>query len=669
MGYFQRLFKYIFKHGKKNHLKQEDFDPERYTMFKSLLDHPLIGLYIIQDNRFKFVNKGWCNIAGYTQEEVVDKIVPIEMVIPEDQEKVRSNMIKRASGELPFIEYSFRKLRKDGTIITVNAIGNQVIYKGKPAIAGTLIDITRQTNTEQELKESEEKYRKLIENSIVGVYIIQDNKLKYANQHFCDIFGYNPEEIMKDITPNDLVYVDDKELVHENIQKRISGDKQSIEYEFRGITKSGKIINLRVLGNRLTYKNQPAIMGVLIDTTKLKETENKLKESEHLFRLLLDLAPYPISVVVDDTMKHLIVNNSFCKSFKLPKEEIIGKSPVELNFVHDIDLIKFIDDELKIKGRIDDFEIKLFDKNNQAKDFLYSCLRFKVNDNYLRLNTFIDITERNKIKQELIEHKDNLEKIVLQRTAELEEQKIDLEATLKNLHTTQEQLIHSEKMASLGLLAAGIAHEINNPLNFIHGGSIALDNYFEDHPDYDIKEASKYLDAIKEGVKRTADIVTSLNHYTRNNDQEKVACNINNIINNCLSILNSKLSNKVSIVKNMSEDLPNIIGNEGKLHQVFLNIIHNSVQAILPNDGKISIESWFDDKNIFIKIADTGKGIPQKDINNVFDPFFTTKEPGEGTGLGLSITYNIITEHDGSISISSKENEWTEINVVFPIKK
>ncbi len=666
MKFIRKLTRYICK---KKNISSDINAYNHYTLFKNIIDHPLIGLYIIQDNVFKYVNNGWCKISGYSPEEIIDKMYPIDMVIPEDKEMVKSNISKRILGELPYIEYSFRKYRKDGTIIKVKAIGNKIIYKGKPAIAGNITDITEQSIIEQKLTESEEKYRKLIENSLVGVYIIQDNKLKYANQHFCDIFGYSAEEITKQITPNDLVYEEDKELVRKNIQKRINGVQQSLEYEFRGITKKGEIINLRVLGNRLTYKGQPAIMGVLIDTTELKQTENKLKESEHLFRLLLDLAPYPISVVIDETMKHLIVNDSFCKSFKLPKEEIIGKSPLELKFVHDIDLVNFINKELKIKGRIDDFEIRLFDKNNQAKDFLYSCLRFKLKDNYLRINTFIDITERNKIKQELIEHKDNLEKIVLQRTAELEEQKIDLEATLKNLHTTQEQLIHSEKMASLGLLAAGIAHEINNPLNFIHGGSIALDNYFEDHPDCDIQEASKYLDAIKEGVKRTADIVTSLNHYTRNNDQKKVTCNINSIINNCLSILNSKLSDKVSIEKNMSDDLPDIMGNEGKLHQVFLNIIHNSIQAILPKMGKISIDSWFDAKNIFIKIADTGVGIPPKDINNVFDPFFTTKEPGEGTGLGLSITYNIITEHDGSISISSKENEWTEINVVFPIKK
>ncbi len=677
-----KLSNIFFKHGKKKSSDQDIPDLEKYTMFKSLLDHPLIGLYIIQDNKFKFVNKGWCNISGYTPEDIIDKMVPIDMVIPEDKEKVSTNMIKRSSGKLPYVEYSFRKFRKDGSIITVNAIGNQVLFKGKPAIAGTLTDITKQTNTERELKESEEKYRKLIENSIAGVYIIQDDKLKYANKHFCDIFEYSTEEMTNRVTPNDLVYEKDKDLVRNNIQKRITGEKQSLEYEFRGLTKSGKIINLRVLGNRLTYKGKPAIMGMLIDTTKLKETENKLKESEHLFRLLLELAPYPITVI-DDDMRHVIINDSFSKTFGLSKEESIGKNPTELNVVANEETMKFIDSEIKSKGKINNLEITLNIRDSETKEFLYSCLRFKLKNEYLRLNAFIDITERNKFKQELILHKENLERIVLQRTAELdkqneelniinsqlEEQKINLEKTLKNLHTAQEQLIQSEKMASLGVLAAGIAHEINNPLNFIHGGSLALENYLEDHPECNTKDATAFIDAIKEGVKRTADIVTSLNHYSRNNDQKKVPCNINNIINNCLSILKSQSSEKISIKKNLIKNLPNIIGNEGKLHQAFLNIIYNGIQAILPHEGMISIETRFDNKNIFIKIVDTGIGIPQEYINNVFDPFFTTKEPGQGTGLGLSITYNIITEHKGLVSINSKENEWTEINVVFPIKK
>ncbi len=682
MKSIHKLLKYLtcLKINKSSNL--EDYYLESSTVLKNLIDNPLIGFYIIQDNRFKFVNKGWCNISGYSPEEVIDKIIPIDLVIPEDRELVKNNINKRFSGELPFIDYTFRKIIKDGSIKTVKVIGNRITYKGRTAITGTLIDVSEQNKIEQKLKESEEKYRSLVENSLVGVYIIQGNSFKYANHQFCKIFGYEPEEILGKISPERMVHEDDKEFVKQNIAKRITGEENAIKYEFKGVRKDGKIINLRVLGTRMTYENNPAIMGVLIDTTELKETENALKESEHLFRLLLESAPYPISVI-DDKMKHIVVNNAFCKLFKLTKEETIGKDPFELNVIPKENNFKFVEKELKTKGKVDNLEITLNIQDLEQKDFLYSCLRFKLKDEYLRLNAFIDITERNAIKNELILHKENLEKIVLQRTAQLdksneelkeinnqlENQKINLEKTLKNLHSTQEQLIQSEKMASLGLLSAGIAHEINNPLNFIHGGSIALENYFEEKPECSNGEIESYLKAIKEGVRRTADIVTSLNHYSRSNENNIVSCDINKIINNCLSILKSQISNKVSIKKDLKEKLPNINGNEGKLHQAVLNIIYNSIQAIQTSEGTICIASWFDDKNIFIKIVDTGIGIPKNIINNVFDPFFTTKEPGKGTGLGLSITYNIIKEHQGAITINSKENEWTEINVVFPIMK
>ncbi len=682
MKSIHKLLKYLtcLKINKSSNL--EDYYLESSTVLKNLIDNPLIGFYIIQDNRFKFVNKGWCNISGYSPEEVIDKIIPIDLVIPEDRELVKNNINKRFSGELPFIDYTFRKIIKDGSIKTVKVIGNRITYKGRTAITGTLIDVSEQNKIEQKLKESEEKYRSLVENSLVGVYIIQGNSFKYANHQFCKIFGYEPKEILGKISPERMVHEDDKEFVKQNIAKRITGEENAIKYEFKGVRKDGKIINLRVLGTRMTYENNPAIMGVLIDTTELKETENALKESEHLFRLLLESAPYPISVI-DDKMKHIVVNNAFCKLFKLTKEETIGKDPFELNVIPKENTFKFVEKELKTKGKVDNLEITLNIQDLEQKDFLYSCLRFKLKDEYLRLNAFIDITERNAIKNELILHKENLEKIVLQRTAQLdksneelkeinnqlENQKINLEKTLKNLHSTQEQLIQSEKMASLGLLSAGIAHEINNPLNFIHGGSIALENYFEEKPECSNGEIESYLKAIKEGVRRTADIVTSLNHYSRSNENNIVSCDINKIINNCLSILKSQISNKVSIKKDLKEKLPNINGNEGKLHQAFLNIIYNAIQAIQTSEGTICIASWFDDKNIFIKIVDTGIGIPKNIINNVFDPFFTTKEPGKGTGLGLSITYNIIKEHQGAITINSKENEWTEINVVFPIMK
>ena len=682
MKFIRKLLKYLTSPKINKPSDLEGNYSESSTILKNLIDNPLIGYYIIQDNRFKFVNKGWCNISGYSAEEVIDKIIPIDMVIPEDKELVRNNINKRFSGELPFIDYTFRKIIKDGSIKTIKAIGNRIIYKGRPAITGTILDISEQSKIEQKLKESEEKYRSLVENSLVGVYIIQDHKLKYANHQFCKIFGYEPDELLGKITPEEMVHKDDKAFVRNNIAKRIAGKENSLKYEFKGVKKDGSIINLRVLGTRMTYENSPAIMGVLIDTTELKETENALKESEHLFRLLLESAPYPITVI-DDKMKHIVVNNAFCKLFKLTKEETIGKDPFELNVIPKESTLSYVEQELKNKGKIDNLEITLNIQDIEQKDFLYSCLRFKLKDEYLRLNAFIDITERNTIKNELILHKENLEKLVLQRTAQLdksyeelkeinsqlENQKINLEKTLKNLHSTQEQLIQSEKMASLGLLSAGIAHEINNPLNFIHGGSIALENYFEEKPDCSNSEIESYLKAIKEGVRRTADIVTSLNHYSRSNDKEKVSCDINKIINNCLSILKSQISNNVSIKKDLKERLPNINGNEGKLYQALLNIIYNAIQAIQTSEGTICIASWFDDKNIFIKIADTGIGIPKNIINNVFDPFFTTKEPGKGTGLGLSITYNIIKEHEGAITINSKENEWTEINIVFPIKK
>ena len=241
---------------------------------------------------------------------------------------------------------------------------------------------------------------------------------------------------------------------------------------------------------------------------------------------------------------------------------------------------------------------------------------------------------------------------------DLNKQSEELRHALIELKNTQNQLIQFEKMASLGILSAGIAHEINNPLNFIKGGVVGLEAMLKSITNDHFEMFVPYLDAIDLGVDRAAEIVKSLAAYCRKEDLIRTDCSVQSIINNCLVILNNEINDRIEVIKEYYENEPLIKGDEGKLHQVFLNILLNSVQAILTN-GVITIKTELIEKFFIISIKDTGCGIPEENISKIFDPFFTTKDPGKGTGLGLSITQKIIFEHNGTIDYVSQLNVGT----------
>jgi len=248
------------------------------------------------------------------------------------------------------------------------------------------------------------------------------------------------------------------------------------------------------------------------------------------------------------------------------------------------------------------------------------------------------------------------------------QQREKLESALDRLNKAQEQLIQAEKMASLGIMAAGVAHEINNPLNFIQGSIEGVEDFLRDNCEEKEGEIKPLLDGMKEGVRRADAIVTSLNSYSRRDDCMSSNCNIHSILDNCLVIINNLIRNRIEVKKDYSEIPFTIKGNEGRLHQAFLNILVNACHAITGN-GEISIKTIVGNNVFSIIISDTGCGISEDHLPKILDPFFTTKNPGQGTGLGLSITYNIIKEHKGLIKFKSEIGQGTDVTVSIPLNK
>ena len=261
-----------------------------------------------------------------------------------------------------------------------------------------------------------------------------------------------------------------------------------------------------------------------------------------------------------------------------------------------------------------------------------------------------------------------LEETVSERTKELEAQKKELNDAIVQLKEAQEQMVHSDKMASLGILSAGVAHEINNPLNFIHGGVEGLGHLLRKGIKPDSDEYTKLIAAIREGIDRASQIVSSLNEFSRKSEDHNEQCDIHRMIENCLTMIQYRFKEGIELEKDFTSEDVTIVGNNGKIHQAFLNIATNAIQAI-KDQGTIKIKTSIVKDQVHVEFTDTGQGIKPENLSKIMEPFFSTKAPGKGTGLGLSITYAIIMDHGGQLTYASEWGKGTTARVALPRMK
>jgi signal transduction histidine kinase/ligand-binding sensor domain-containing protein len=304
----------------------------------------------------------------------------------------------------------------------------------------------------------------------------------------------------------------------------------------------------------------------------------------------------------------------------------------------------------------------------------------------------IRIRERSFIREKII-----LEEKIRERTTEIAQQKKMVEDALKNLKQSQSQLVESERMASIGQLVAGIAHEINNPVTFISAGvdslntnleeirqvldiyhRITLDNAEEKLKEIEklkekieyneaIREINKLIDSVKTGTERTTEIVKGLRTFSRLDEDVLKMADVHEGLDSTLILLRNKYKQRIEILKHYGK-IPDIECYPGQLNQVFMNFLTNAIDAIA-DMGTITISTSKSNGSISISIKDTGRGIPENIKPRIFEPFFTTKEVGQGTGLGLSICHSIIEKHRGTIEVKSEAGKGSEFVIMVPMKQ
>jgi len=305
--------------------------------------------------------------------------------------------------------------------------------------------------------------------------------------------------------------------------------------------------------------------------------------------------------------------------------------------------------------------------------------------------------ERQKLARE------RAEALLESRSRELFDANVSLTNTIKELRTQEEQMVQQEKLASIGLLAAGIAHEINNPVGFVKSNLETLKTYLDTlklvldefqlllEKLTDSNEASKFSDDIArlkdliessdlafvsidslnsieeslDGTARIENIVRDLKGFSRTDDEVRSELNINRCIEGAINLVWSEIKYKCQIDRGYGE-IPLIYGFASQLTQVFINLILNAAQAI-ESKGVIAVRTWADQDNVYASVIDSGPGIPRENLMRLFVPFFTTKEVGSGTGLGLYVSHSLIQKHQGSIIASNEPGKGAKFVISLPI--
>ncbi len=425
------------------------------------------------------------------------------------------------------------------------------------------------------------------------------------------------------------------------------------------VFKNSERINIQHNQTNDAINDMIRLAQVYLLTGRLDSSEAKLKFCKQYALLHNQPLPkiyYKVSSELNEKTGNLKKALKYLKRYHFMEDSIknivLSKKMNKISLEYSLDKKRLKLREMEIRNKLD---------SNKIKRQFFVILGFVLFSTTLIILLVFYLRNRKNIKA-----------LNLQlRTAnkKLKSSNKELNSTLQSLKTMQAQLIQNEKMASLGILTSGIAHEINNPLNFIMGAYVGLNKFFNRH-DINEKEKEKielFLKSIDQGIKRITHIVRGLNQFSRNNSNFNETCNIHSILDNCIFLLNNKFKHKINVKKEYATEPIIIKGNTGKLHQAFFNILLNSSQAII-SKGIISIKTIKAADNVIVTIKDNGCGISEEDKKRIMVPFFTTKAPGEGVGLGLSISHSIIKEHKGTIVFDSEKGQGTTVKILLPLK-
>jgi len=495
-------------------------------------------------------------------------------------------------------------------------------------------DVTFRKQREARLKATVEDYRTIFEHVAVGVYIsTKEGKFVDANQALIDMLGYaSKEEFLKiDIIRDLYLFPDDRQ----RFQALIERDGRVVDYEVQFKRKDGNAIPV-LMTSHVRYDHQGNVIGyegINVDQSQRYQMERKLREAHDFMNKIIGSAP--ISIMAADLSGNIIIWNKMAeKTLGYSAEEVIGKLHITKVYPEGkaYEIMKTL--RSQEQGGVGIFPpqpvLYVRQDGKIIEGNLSAAMIYDDDGNETAtVGSFVDLTER-----------------------------IDMERALSR---TQQQLLHSEKLAAMGRLTSQVAHELNNPL---YGIMNTLELLKSEVPEGNKRR--KLLDMSLSEIVRLADMLKKMLSFSKPEQEIKKPVDVNTIADEILMLHEKQLKEHNIIIKtDFDPGIPQVHASTNQLRQVFLNMVSNARDA-MPEGGTLTVKSFMSPGFVNMQFADTGVGIKQENIGRIFDSFFTTKSSVKGVGLGLSVCYGFIKDHGGDIRVDSAPGEGAAFTISLP---
>jgi len=659
------------------------------SRFRRLFDEAPFGYHEIdRDGRITAVNQAECELLGYNREELLGRPVH-ELVEESEREEARRAIELKLAGRVPLRPFERTYLRRDGRRLTV-WIRERLRVDDEGRIHGlrtTLQDITEQKQMEAELIASQRRAQALFDGIEDAIFVHDlEGRLLEANPAATRLLGYSRDELLRKTTA-DIDADDFAEGFCERLEEQLRSGHLRCEGRHR--TKDGRIIPVEINTSTIQLGDETAVMAVIRDVSErhaLEETRRQFAEaqarnaeilarknkelldSEARYRQLTE-ASLDALVVADEQGRITLFNPAAERAFGYRAEEVLGQPltllmPEELAFQHDAGFRRYLETrQPRIVGRTIELRGRRASGEEFPLELSLNAVEFKGELQFI--GSIRDLTERQRMR---------------------------------------DMLIQSEKLASIGLLSAGVAHEINNPLAYVANNLAVLERdiggildlfqrYAEAEPaiaqvdpegleriravqeeldwEYVRGNLRRLLSKTREGVQRVASIVRNLRGMARTSPPHKEEVTLAELIASAVEMAQGQIRKaNIQVEIDAPRELPPLPCVGSQIAQVILNLVINAVQAIQkadrPEGGRIAISVTETDGSQILEVADDGCGIEPADLPKLYDPFFTTKPIGEGTGLGLAISHSIVSGHGGTISVESQPGRGTRFRIELP---